>query len=225
MAWFEKNYAAKILQDKIKILDVGSYDVNGSYKNIFTDKKYEYRGLDMTAGSNVDIALKNPYVWSEIATDSFDLVISGQTLEHTEFFWITLSEMVRILKPNGLLCLIVPNGFGEHRYPVDCYRFFTDGLVALTRYFKLEPIHAHTNCAPRATDFDWYSADRADSLLIARKPYAGLPQLVDLKTYQCVPADQDKLRGDLIPYSARRKTLTYRFITTLENLIRKLKNG
>lgn len=78
----------------------------------------------MEEGPNVDVVLKNPYDWDAIESDSFDLVISGQAFEHIEFFWKTMEEMTRVLKKDGLLCLIAPNGFGEHRYPVDCYRFF-----------------------------------------------------------------------------------------------------
>jgi hypothetical protein len=38
MKWFEQNYASKLTKEKIKIkvLDVGSYSVKGSYRDIFT---------------------------------------------------------------------------------------------------------------------------------------------------------------------------------------------
>ncbi len=205
MKWFEENYASKIHKEKIKVLDVGSYDVNGSYKDIFADKKYEYVGLDMEKGPNVDIVLKNPYDWSEIETDSFDIIISGQAFEHIEFIWITMAEMARVLKKDGLLCIIAPNGFGEHRYPVDCYRFFSDGMVALARYAGTEPLHAHTNCAPDSNYTYWYSKTQADSMLIAKKPYSGQTKYADLKTYVCIPADLEALRTGLIPYSSIHK--------------------
>lgn len=212
MTWFVENYASKIIQDKIKVLDVGSYDFNGSYKEIFADKKYEYFGLDMEEGPNVDIVLKNPYDWDEIETDSFDVIISGQAFEHIEFFWITMSEMARVLKKDGLLCVIAPKGFNEHRYPVDCYRFFSDGMVALAKYLSLETIHSHTNCAPASNPAGWYSRKYADSVLIAKKPYYGLPKYVDLKTYKCIPANQELLRTGLIPYNSRKK-FTLNFLT------------
>ena len=47
MKWFVNNYSSRIKKDKIRVLDVGSYDVNGSYKHLFTDSKFEYTGLDM----------------------------------------------------------------------------------------------------------------------------------------------------------------------------------
>jgi len=205
MKWFVDHYTSKIPKSKVKVLDVGSYDVNGSYKPLFVEKQYLYTGLDMEEGPNVDIVLNNPYDWSAIETDSFDVVISGQAFEHIEFFWITMSEMTRVLKKDGLLCLIVPNGFSEHRYPVDCYRFFTDGMVALSRYVSLETLHAHTNCAPSINDADWYSETQADSMLIARKPYNGQPQYPALNVYKCVPEQQEKLRGDLVPYARKKR--------------------
>jgi hypothetical protein len=123
-----------------------------------------------------------------------------------------MSEIARVLKKDGLLCIIAPNGFKEHRYPVDCYRFFSDGMVALAKYVSLEPLHADTNCAPE-TDFDnWYSKKYADSVLVAKKPYSGLPEYVNLKTYKCIPSDQESLRTGLVPYSWK-KIFTFSFLS------------
>ncbi len=144
----------------------------------------------MEEGPNVDIVIERPYDWSTIKTDSYDIVISGQAFEHIEFFWITMSEMTRILKKDGLMCIIAPNGFREHRFPVDCYRFFSDGMIALARYVSLEILHAHTNCAPiNSIEKEWFSEKNADSILVARKEYEGSPRFIDVKTYQCIPAN------------------------------------
>jgi hypothetical protein len=203
MKWFVDEYVSQMSGAKIKVLDVGSYNVNGTYKDLFANERYEYVGMDMEPGPNVDVVFKNPYVWSEIATDSYDVVISGQTFEHAEFFWVTMSEMTRVLKKNGLLCIIVPNVLHEHRYPVDCYRFYSDGLLALCRYVRLDTLHVHTNCAPKSSDKIWYSSAHSDSMVVATKPYSGATQYVDLNTYVCVPSDHDHLRTGLIPYSEK----------------------
>ncbi len=44
-----------------------------------------YTGLDMAAGNNVDIVLRTPYVWHEVASGSADVVISGQAFEHIPY--------------------------------------------------------------------------------------------------------------------------------------------
>ena len=195
MEWFVRTHLYE--EKNYEILDVGSYDVNGSYKQFFKDTKFRYTGLDMEQGPNVDIVPTSTYNWDEISNDQYDAVISGQALEHIEYFWVTVKEMVRVTKEGGLICIIAPNGFGEHRYPVDCWRFFTDGMIALAKYNNLEILHAHTNSAPSISDAEWYSEDCADSMLIARKNYSGDAQVIELRGYRCVPSDLKKLRGNM----------------------------
>jgi SAM-dependent methyltransferase len=165
---------------KIRVLDVGSLGVNGSYREIFPSDGYDYIGLDMVAGDNVDIVLEHPYDWQSIDTDSFDIVLCGQVFEHAEFFWVTMTQMVRTLRKGGMLYLIAPSNMVEHRYPVDCYRFYTDGALALARYSCLDIIHAHTSM---------YNDTEGDTVLVARKPYSGETRHPDMRTYKCVPAD------------------------------------
>jgi len=205
MKWFIKTY----LQEKreYKILDVGSYNVNGSYKHLFDEKCCFYTGLDMEAGPNVDIVPKQTYKWREIENDKYDVVISGQALEHIEFFWVTISEIVRVTKKDGIICIIAPNGFEEHRYPVDCWRFFTDGMVALARYYGLEIIHAHTNCAPNIDNENWYSERYADSMLVAKKRYGGTARIIDLENYKCKAADHKELMGTMFTYKEASELL------------------
>src|SRR5512139_25316 len=107
MKWFIESHVSKMAEHSIRVLDVGSYDVNGSYRELFEGRNCDYIGLDMEPGPNVDIVLPNPYDWSSIESDSFDVVVSGQAFEHIEFFWKTMEEMTRVLKAGGLLCIIV----------------------------------------------------------------------------------------------------------------------
>jgi len=68
--------------------------------------------------------------------ERFDLVMSNATLEHDKYFWLSLAEMRRVLKPGGLLIIGVPgyiknperdHGRATHTYRVhydfDYYRF------------------------------------------------------------------------------------------------------
>ena len=159
----------------------------------------------MEEGPNVDLIPKSVYNWKEISDDSYAAVVSGQALEHIEFFWITMKEIVRVTQKNGLICIIAPNGFGEHRYPVDCWRFLTDGMVSLAKFYNLEILNAHTNAAPNKDSKDWYSEKEADCMLIARKPYAGNARIVELDTYRCTPEDHKKLSGNMVSYEEAKK--------------------
>ena len=198
MHWFRDTFTTASPEQPLSVLDVGSYNVNGTYRPLFREPNYHYVGADVDAGPHVDLVLRSPYRWDEVATDSFDVVISGQSLEHIEFFWKTLEEMVRVLKPGGLLCLVVPNQCDEHRYPVDCYRFYTDGMAALGRYTQLDILHAHIDCAPPGSE-GWHDRSVTDAMLVASKPYAGPTRLPDFSSYRCIPANPGALRGDLQP--------------------------
>lgn len=155
------------------IIDIGSMDVNGSYRTLFKDASWNYIGLDLAAGRGVDIVLSNPYAWKEVKTASADIVVSGQALEHIDYFWLTLLEMERILKPGGLLCLLVPSGGYEHRYPIDCWRFYPDGLQTMADFMRL---HVLEKYALWEDDYPYTDDSREwkDAVLIAKKPQHSL---------------------------------------------------
>ena len=155
-------------EDKLSVLDIGSRDVEdgfytGTYKDLFSSDKFDYTGLDIEPGKNVDIVVKDIYTWTEIETDSFDIIISGQAFEHIEYFWDTLKEMARVLKKDGLMCIIAPKAWQIHRFPKDCWRFNPDGMVALSKYVTFELLHASAGNNPV----------NADAIMIAKKPYSG----------------------------------------------------
>jgi SAM-dependent methyltransferase len=168
MAVFAQKYLEPRRAEALQIFDVGSQDINGSYRPLFDRPPWRYTGVDMTAGKNVDLVLRDPYHWGEVAAGSVDVIVSGQTFEHTEFFWLSLEEMARALKTGGLLCLIAPSAGDEHRYPVDCWRVYPDGLRAIALYAGLETLEAWTQWEnlPQYTGESnmWH-----DSVLIARK--------------------------------------------------------
>lgn len=123
------------------VLDVGGADVNGSYRAIFPTDRFTYRMADVADAPGTDIVLRDPYT-IPLADSSVDVVISGQAFEHIEFFWRTFEEMVRVLKKDGVLFLIAPSAGIEHRYPVDCYRFYRDAYSALARFARCELVEA-----------------------------------------------------------------------------------
>jgi len=128
----------------LTILDIGSYDVNASYRPLFNNPGWTYRGVDIAAGPNVDVVLDSVYQFPFEAS-SVDVIVSGQTFEHVEFFWLTWQEMVRVLRPGGHIILIAPSRGLEHRYPLDCWRFYPDGFRALAKLGNLEVLEVHTD--------------------------------------------------------------------------------
>jgi len=154
----------------MSILDVGSFDVNGSYKPILHRRGARYVGLDLLAGPNVDVVLKSPYFFP-LSSNGFDLVVSGQAFEHIEFFWLTWMEMVRVVKPNGLIFLIAPSKGPEHRYPQDCWRYYPDSYRALSKLGNCELLEVSTDWG------QYYGAEInvwGDTVGVFRKKNSGL---------------------------------------------------
>lgn len=148
-----------------RVLDVGSLDINGGYKEIFTEAEgFKYYGADVQPGPNVDVVLRDPYDWrGVIADESMDVVISGQAFEHIKFFWRTAEEMARVLVPGGFCCIIAPSGGPEHRYPVDCWRFYPDGMRALAEYMQFDVLDVRVHWDGKC---EWH-----DNRLVAQKPF------------------------------------------------------
>ncbi len=172
MTAFRDQYLSSKIGKTLQIFDLGSQDVNGSYRSLFEDSAWQYVGLDMEAGKNVDLLLRTPYAWKEVKRNSADVVISGQAFEHIEYVWITMLEIARILKPGGLCCILAPSSGPEHRFPMDCWRFYPDGMNALTQFAQLEVITSHTQWAHHG--YNDGSDDWHDSMLVCRKPDLGL---------------------------------------------------
>ena len=117
---------------ELKIADIGSYDYNGSYKKLLDGPDgWEYTGIDVSAGPNVDIVVPELDNWDAIADESFDVVISGQCLEHVKMPWKLVKQAYRITKPGGHNFHIAPHTWGQHRFPLDCWRIFPDGMRVL----------------------------------------------------------------------------------------------
>lgn len=121
-----RQFTIDFLKDKrfSKVLEVGSRNVNGSIKNQFVDKYDEYIGLDLIEGTGVDIvddAMNIPKHWS---TETFDLVICVETLEHVKDPVQVVKNMRNVLKKGGWMLITTPGAnHPEHGWPSDYYRF------------------------------------------------------------------------------------------------------
>ena len=130
---------AKVLQRQLQnksILEVGSLDVNGSIRQLFTGK---YIGVDMREGKSVDQVCNAHSL--PFANESFDTVISAEMLEHDDKFWFSVAEMGRVLKLNGYL-LLTARGikFQKHNFPSDYYRFTTESFEILFGLAECKPL-------------------------------------------------------------------------------------
>jgi SAM-dependent methyltransferase len=145
---------ARFSFDPGEVLEVGSYNVNGSPRPYFVDA-LRYWGIDRQAGPGVD-SVADAIEELEMAGGKavFDTVICCEVLEHDPRFWETVQALHRLLRPGGHLIITTPTfGFPLHRYPKDYYRFGEDAYREL--FFAevdiLELIHLDSPGGPATT--------------------------------------------------------------------------
>jgi SAM-dependent methyltransferase len=140
---FRTNYLPSDISN-LRIIDIGSYDVNGTLRPIF-DSGY-YIGLDMEKGPNVDIVSKANDI--PFKDSYFDVVLSSSCFEHDDFFWETFLEMCRVLKPGGFMYIQAPSNGPYHGWPGDNWRFYIDSWKSLSKWgfkngYKIDLIESY----------------------------------------------------------------------------------
>lgn len=115
------------------VLEVGSFNVNGSARDIIQPlNPAKYHGVDLaTQPLYVDEVLDASELIQRFGPESFDVVISTEMLEHAEDWQAAVLNMRSVLKPGGLLILTARGpGFPLHCHPHDHWRFSTDDIAA-----------------------------------------------------------------------------------------------
>ena len=104
--YFKDTYLSK--KDDLKIINVG-YSKN-DYSSIFNEANWEYDILDSCNDlDEINIFVRDINYWVEVADDSCDVVFSEDFFVNLEYFWLVMFQIERILKPNGYVCIIVPD--------------------------------------------------------------------------------------------------------------------
>lgn len=93
-----------------RVLDVGSLDINGNNRYLFTN--YKYIGVDIGEGNNVDVVCRG-HEFKD--TKGFDVVISSECFEHDEFWKDTIMNCINLTKSGGIfLFSCATTGRPEH---------------------------------------------------------------------------------------------------------------
>jgi hypothetical protein len=112
------------------VLEVGSRDVNGTVRSLFTGP---YFGIDKGPGPGVDavVDIESPAL-GLVVKGLYGVVVSTEMLEHTPRPWIAVRRMAGSLEHGGPL-LLTTRGFmfGHHDFPADYYRFSEEAVRVL----------------------------------------------------------------------------------------------
>ena len=124
---FVRGIAAEI-EPGNHVLDAGAGECR--FKTFF--EHAEYVGVDFAQGdpswdySGLDVISRLEEL--PFPNGSFDHVLSIVVLEHTPEPGRVIEEFERVLKPGGMVHLVVPHMWEEHQKPHDFFRFTSGGI-------------------------------------------------------------------------------------------------
>lgn len=96
----------------------------------------DYAGGEMNEGGDISFRFVKYKVDAHFMTkvapaDTFDVVLSVAVMEHVRYPWLVSREMVKCLKPGGMLIVMTHHTMKLHGYPFDFYRFSREALESL----------------------------------------------------------------------------------------------
>jgi hypothetical protein len=176
--FFDNYYLQK--EKSLFVCEIGSQIIRTSPIGTIRDmvpQKSVYVGLDFEKGEGVDIVLEDPYKYP-FNDNTFDFVVSSSCFEHSEMFWLSFLEGMRILKPTGVMyCNAPSSNMPYHTFPVDCWRFYPDAGKALETWGKYSGINLKLLesyiVKPNYQEIDDYVADWV-SIFIKDEKYENL---------------------------------------------------
>ena len=126
------------------------------------------KNLDLAPGEHIDYVCDATAI--PVPDDSFDLIVSQETLEHVADPWKVMAEMHRVLKPGGKIYCQLPFVIGYHPGPTDFWRFSKEGIQQLVEQsgFKTEEIGIPSVAGPDSTASAWNTFRSCHRLLCRR---------------------------------------------------------
>lgn len=125
--------AAELDSAEITVLDVAPESHAGAEAS-FQQACVETIDIDPSAGATyvADLCACN---CTQVPSDSYDVIVCTEVLEHTRQPWNVTKELHRLLKPGGVLAITTPFNFRIHGPSPDCWRFTDEGLKVLLAEF------------------------------------------------------------------------------------------
>jgi SAM-dependent methyltransferase len=135
MLLFSK-YARQYFRPGMRVLEIGPDVSPSAYQRTVADDSIAWHTLDMRDDPSLTYRALSEYEFP-VETASYDIVLSGQVIEHVRQVWTWVREVARVCKPGGLVVTINPVSWPYHEAPIDCWRIFPEGMRTLYEWAQL----------------------------------------------------------------------------------------
>src|SRR5262249_53154323 len=134
---FDK-YAKAFFTPNAQVLEIGPLQPS-KYEALVGDDSITWHTVDMHDGPGLTFKSIDEYHFP-IPAHTYDVVVSGQVLEHVRKPWVWIKELARVCRPGGTVITISPVSWKYHEAPVDCWRAYPEGMRALYDEAGLEVV-------------------------------------------------------------------------------------
>lgn len=126
-----------------KLIDIGCG--NKPYASIINNKVDKYLGCDIVQSSDNCVDLICEATSIPLPSESFDTVLSTQTIEHVANYQDLVNEAYRLLKNDGYFIVSGPMYWPLHEEPYDFFRFTKHGFKFILNQAGFEVIETKSN--------------------------------------------------------------------------------
>jgi ubiquinone/menaquinone biosynthesis C-methylase UbiE len=187
-------YATPFFDGAKRVLEIGPDGFPSSYRKLIPQEGLQWDTLDIIDSPKLTYPKSQLYSFP-VADNTYDIVLSGQVIEHVAKIWRWMPELARVTKPKGVVITVNPSSWPYHEAPIDCWRMFPEGMKALcedsglsveTSFFgSIEPPKTTRSIPGRSPEWqNWkhrysmrflgffgFPVEKAfDTITIARKP-------------------------------------------------------
>ena len=117
------------------VLEVGARDIGHDYASLFIHSR-SCTTANIEQGDAVELLMPGPYN-IPAASESFDLVVTGQTLEHVANPFRLMREIHRVLRAGGYVIAIAPS-VGRWHGEKDYWRFGPNAFEAIAEECRFQ---------------------------------------------------------------------------------------
>jgi SAM-dependent methyltransferase len=142
-----RKYALSHFRPGLHVLEIGPDTIPSTYQCLVADvmpcAPLVWDTLDLSRQKGLTYTATSAYTFP-IPAEHYDLVLSGQVIEHVPRIWVWMKELARVCKSGGLVITLNPVSWPYHEAPVDCWRVYPEGMRALYQEASLEVIMSET---------------------------------------------------------------------------------
>jgi len=135
---FQK-YSTGYFPPGTRVLEIGPDAFPSTYRSIADRGGLTWDTIDIFPNPSLTFVATSAYSFP-IDDESYDVILSGNVIEHVPKIWVWMKELVRVCKTGGTVITINPVSWPYHEAPIDCWRAYPEGMKALCEDSALEVV-------------------------------------------------------------------------------------